>query len=91
MFGAMLDYYYYTGDSTYNDVVSQALLWQVGPNADYLTPNQTKSEGNDDQGFVRIPAESTIFPSADQEVVVTHVSLPSEPFALPIAPYTVDS
>ena len=55
MFGAMLDYYYYTGDSTYNDVVSEALLWQVGPLNDYMTPNQTKSEGNDDQGFVCTP------------------------------------
>lgn len=54
MFGAMLDYYYYTGDPTYNDVTSQAMLWQVGPNKDYMTPNQTKSTGNDDQGFVRI-------------------------------------
>jgi len=53
MFGAMLDYYYYTGDPTYNDVTSQAMLWQVGPNRDYMTPNQTKSTGNDDQGFVR--------------------------------------
>jgi mannan endo-1,6-alpha-mannosidase len=51
MFGAMIDYWYYTGDTTYNDVTSQALLFQVGPNRDYMTPNQTKTTGNDDQGF----------------------------------------
>ena len=58
MFGAMIDYWYYTGDSTYNDVTSQALLWQVGPNQDYMPPNQTKTEGNDDQGFWGLAAMS---------------------------------
>lgn len=51
MFGSLIDYWYYTGDSTYNDVTTQAMLFQVGPNNDYMPPNQTKSEGNDDQGF----------------------------------------
>jgi len=47
-----IDYYFLvTGDSTYNDVTTQALLFQVGPDRDYMPPNQTKSEGNDDQGF----------------------------------------
>lgn len=51
MFGALIDYWYYTGDTTYNDVVTQGMLFQVGPNSDYMTPNQTKTTGNDDQGF----------------------------------------
>lgn len=51
MFGAMVDYWYFTGDSTYNDVTTQALLFQVGPNNNYMPPNQTKTEGNDDQAF----------------------------------------
>lgn len=54
----MIDYYYYTGDPTYVDVTSQALLFQVGPNNDYMTPNQTKTEGNDDQGFWGLAAMS---------------------------------
>ncbi|KAH8684547.1 glycoside hydrolase [Tricladium varicosporioides] len=58
MFGAMIDYWYYTGDSTYNDVTTQAMLFQVGPNADYMPPNQTKTEGNDDQGFWGLAAMS---------------------------------
>jgi mannan endo-1,6-alpha-mannosidase len=58
MFGALIDYWYYTGDSSYNDVTTQALLWQTGPNADYMTPNQTKTEGNDDQGFWGLAAMS---------------------------------
>jgi mannan endo-1,6-alpha-mannosidase len=51
MFGAMIDYWYYTGDPTYNAVTTQAMLFQVGPDQDYMTPNQTKTTGNDDQAF----------------------------------------
>ncbi|KAL3418782.1 glycosyl hydrolase family 76 [Phlyctema vagabunda] len=58
MFGAMIDYWYYTGDSTYNDVTTQALLFQVGPEDDYMTPNQTKTTGNDDQAFWGLAAMS---------------------------------
>ncbi|POS83733.1 hypothetical protein EPUL_005248, partial [Erysiphe pulchra] len=47
----MVDYWHYTGDTTYNNVIAQALSFQVGPNNDYMPPNQTKNEGNDDQGF----------------------------------------
>lgn len=41
---ALVDYWYLTGDTEYNDVVKQALLFQVGPNQDYMPPNQTKTE-----------------------------------------------
>ena len=44
MFGQMVEYWFYTGDDTYNDVTTQALLAQVGPNNDYMPPNQTKTE-----------------------------------------------
>lgn len=44
MFGQMIEYWYYTGDSTYNDVVMQGLLAQAGPNNDFMPPNQTKTE-----------------------------------------------
>jgi len=47
----LIDYWRYTNDSTYNEIVEQALLFQAGPNADYMPVNQTKDEGNDDQGF----------------------------------------
>ncbi|KAJ9642852.1 hydrolase 76 protein [Coniosporium tulheliwenetii] len=43
VWGAMIDYWYLTGDDQYNDVVSEALLFQVGPNADYMPPNQTRT------------------------------------------------
>ncbi|KAI9831479.1 MAG: hydrolase 76 protein [Phylliscum demangeonii] len=58
MFGALIDYWYYTGDGQYNDLVMQGMLHQVGPNVDYMPPNQTKSEGNDDQVFWGLAALS---------------------------------
>ena len=51
LWGTMMDYWHLTGDSTYNDVTMQAMLWQVGPGKDYMPPNVTASLGNDDQGF----------------------------------------
>lgn len=45
MFGTMVEYWAYTGDTTYNDKVLKGLLAQVGPNQNYLPPNQTKTEG----------------------------------------------
>lgn len=56
MFGALIDYWYYTGDATYNDITTQALLFQVGPDNNYMPPNQSKSLGNDDQAFWGIAA-----------------------------------
>lgn len=49
LMGALIDYWYYTGDTKWNDIVQQGLLFQVGPNNDYMPPNQTMTEGNDDQ------------------------------------------
>jgi mannan endo-1,6-alpha-mannosidase len=51
MWGALLDYYHYTNDSSYNNVTTQALLSQVGPLSDYMVPWHQKDEGNDDQAF----------------------------------------
>lgn len=48
---SMLDYWYFTGDDTYNDILKRSLLFQVGDNWDYMPLNQTTTEGNDDQGF----------------------------------------
>lgn len=60
LWGAMIDYWHYTGDTTYNDVVTQALLFQVGPNEDYMPPNVTASLGNDDQVCASLPPPSTL-------------------------------
>ena len=58
MFGTMVEYWYYTQDTTYNSVVKAALLSQIGDDDDYMPTNQTKTEGNDDQGFWGMAAMS---------------------------------
>jgi mannan endo-1,6-alpha-mannosidase len=47
----LIQYWYFTGDTTYNEVTNQGLLFQIGPDKNYLPPNQTKQLGNDDQAF----------------------------------------
>jgi mannan endo-1,6-alpha-mannosidase len=56
MFGALIDYWRYTGDSTYNDVTSEAMLKQASPTRDFMPRDQSSTEGNDDQAFWAITA-----------------------------------
>lgn len=56
MFGALIDYWFYTGDPTFNDLVTKGLIFQASPSKNFMPPNQTLSEGNDDQGFWAIAA-----------------------------------
>jgi len=56
MFMSLVDYWYLTGDTQYNAITQQAMLWQVGANDDYMPANQTKDLGNDHQGFWGITA-----------------------------------
>ncbi|KIH87419.1 mannan endo-1,6-alpha-mannosidase [Sporothrix brasiliensis 5110] len=52
LWGTMIDYWHYTGDTTYNDEVMQALQFQTGPPQNmYMPYNWTASLGNDDQSF----------------------------------------
>lgn len=44
MFDQMIHYWFYTGDSTYNNITTEALLAQVGPDNNFMPPNQTKTE-----------------------------------------------
>lgn len=53
LWGAMVDYWRYTGDDEYNRVVSESLLAQVGPGWDFMPPNITATIGNDDQVSIR--------------------------------------
>lgn len=50
MFGSLMDYWYYTGDSTYNQNVIDGMVHQAGDKSDFLVLNQTNGMGNDDQG-----------------------------------------
>lgn len=51
MMGAYIDYWHYTGDDSYNQVVMQGMLHQVGEDKNYMPQNHTRSLGNDDQAF----------------------------------------
>jgi 3-methylcrotonyl-CoA carboxylase beta subunit len=51
MFGTLLDYWHYTGDDQYNEMVREGLMHQFGEHLDLLPANQSKNEGNDDQVF----------------------------------------
>ncbi|KAI5865583.1 glycoside hydrolase family 76 protein [Durotheca rogersii] len=58
MFGTLIDYWFYTGDDTYNAITTQAMLHQTGEDRDFMPRNQTRAMGNDDQGFWAMAAMS---------------------------------
>ncbi|KAK9243145.1 glycoside hydrolase [Lipomyces tetrasporus] len=49
--GSLLDYWFYTGDTSFNQILTDALLGNVGPNNDYMPETEVMTEGNDDQAF----------------------------------------
>ncbi|SPJ89596.1 related to DFG5 protein [Fusarium torulosum] len=68
--GTLVDYWAYTGDDQYVDLTKQALLFQVGDHDDYMPINQTRTEGNDDQGFWALTVMSAAefnFPHPDPD------------------------
>jgi len=50
MWGTMIDYWYYTGDKTYNNITEEGILFQASSNWDFMSVNETMGMGNDDQG-----------------------------------------
>ncbi|KAI9714237.1 MAG: hydrolase 76 protein [Chrysothrix sp. TS-e1954] len=58
MFGALIDYWFFTGDDSYNDVTIQGMQFQVGDANDFSPSNQTLDLGNDDQAFWALSAMS---------------------------------
>ncbi|KAF1983636.1 glycoside hydrolase family 76 protein [Aulographum hederae CBS 113979] len=62
---SLIGYWYLTGDAQYNDLISESLLAQIGPNSDYMVPNITNTEANDDQAtwaLAALTAEEFNFP-----------------------------
>lgn len=52
MWGTIIDYWFYTGDDTYNAEAQRSLVFQAGaPVNAYMPHNWTASLGNDDQAF----------------------------------------
>ncbi|OAQ64636.1 cell wall glycosyl hydrolase Dfg5 [Pochonia chlamydosporia 170] len=71
MFGTLVDYWHLTGDNSYNAATLQALVHQASPKEDFLPTNQSRNEGNDDQGFWAMAAMSAaenkfVDPPSDQ-------------------------
>lgn len=69
--GSMLDYSHYTGDTTYDQTIATALLAQVGPDFDYMSPAHAGQEGNDDQamwGFSVMAAAERNFPQPRADI-----------------------
>jgi mannan endo-1,6-alpha-mannosidase len=58
MFNAFIDYWYYTGDDSYNAITAQAMEHQIGDYNAFMPANQTKTLGNDDQAFWGMAAMS---------------------------------
>lgn len=58
MFGALIDYWWVTGDESYIEVTKQAMIHQASPTRDFMPENQTLTLGNDDQGFWAMAAMS---------------------------------
>ena len=73
MFMHMVDYYYYTGDPSYNQATIEAIDWQAGTDGEFMPSTKTKDEGNDDQVFwafasmsaaeLKFPAPQSGFPT----------------------------
>jgi mannan endo-1,6-alpha-mannosidase len=73
LFGAMLDYSHYTRDTQYDQIISTALLAQVGPNYDFMVPAHFGDEGNDDQAFWGF----AVMAAAERNFVQPQPSIPS--------------
>ncbi|KAL9051730.1 MAG: hypothetical protein Q9162_005832 [Coniocarpon cinnabarinum] len=66
MMMSLIHYWSNTGDSTYNDQVTEAIQHQSAENGDFMTRNQTRTCGNDDQafwGFAAMEAAELKFPN----------------------------
>ena len=42
MWGGMVEYWHYTGDTSYNNVVAQAILAQASPTNDFMMPEEAR-------------------------------------------------
>ncbi|KAL4804157.1 glycosyl hydrolase family 76-domain-containing protein [Aspergillus unguis] len=58
MFTALVDYWFFTGDDQWNPITTQALVHQAGDSGAFMPNNQSRTEGNDDQGFWAFAAMS---------------------------------
>jgi len=53
---SLIHYWHQTGDDAHNEIIGEALRFQLGPDNNYSPLNQTKNLGNDDQSFWALAA-----------------------------------
>ncbi|KAF2841826.1 glycoside hydrolase family 76 protein [Patellaria atrata CBS 101060] len=75
--GALVDYWAYTGDPSYINTTIQALIAQLGPENNYMPPARNAELGNDDQAFWALAAMTAAeysFPASPPDVGSTYPS-----------------
>ncbi|THY06959.1 mannan endo-1,6-alpha-mannosidase-like protein [Aureobasidium pullulans] len=60
VWGGLIDYWAYTNDTSFNDVVMQAIMAQTGTDNNFLPEAYYSSMGNDDQAFWTFSALSAL-------------------------------
>jgi mannan endo-1,6-alpha-mannosidase len=72
MWNGLIKYWALSGDDSVVPTITEALLFQVGPDQNYMPPNQSKSLGNDDQaawGLAAMSAAEYGFPNPSNESI----------------------
>ncbi|OKL59373.1 hypothetical protein UA08_05053 [Talaromyces atroroseus] len=59
-FTFLINYWHWTGDSQYNDLVTTGLSWQGGEDNDFFPSNYSSYLGNDDQEFWTLAALTAV-------------------------------
>ncbi|KAK5089566.1 mannan endo-1 [Exophiala xenobiotica] len=94
MFGALIDYWYFTGDDQYNNITMQAMVHQLGPENVFQPPNQTKTLGNDDQAFWTMAALSAAenkFPNPPSDTQASWLGVAQGVFNLQAARWNTET
>lgn len=73
LMGLLVEYGHYTGDDGYNDLITEAMLFQVGAD-DFMPRNQTKSEVRDPRQSPTASARMMRIPGP-QDIVRAHSRL----------------
>ncbi|CAK7197414.1 hypothetical protein SEUCBS139899_000060 [Sporothrix eucalyptigena] len=77
LLGAMLDYSYYTNDTTYDEIIATGIMDNVGPDNDFIVPAQELDEGNDDQAFWVFTALTAAEHNFTQPAALTPAGVPT--------------
>jgi mannan endo-1,6-alpha-mannosidase len=70
MWGSLINYWQYTGDTSYNDMITKAIQFQRGDDNNFNPANQSRSMGIDDQdfwAFTALDAVEANFPESTKE------------------------